>query len=135
VPWTPKRILVPTVGTERCRHAVETAAVLAASTDAEVIVLHVLRRKGTGTKEEIGEEIVEQHGEWGRQFGARIRTLLVEGGTRPDENILAVAKDEEADLIVIGSGLRVASTRAFFGHRIERMLEQAPCPVAIVTAS
>jgi nucleotide-binding universal stress UspA family protein len=38
-------------------------------------------------------------------------------------------------LIVIGSGLRVASTRAFFGHRIERMLEQAHCPVAIVTAS
>jgi Kef-type K+ transport system membrane component KefB/nucleotide-binding universal stress UspA family protein len=135
VPWTPKTILVPTVGTERCRHAIEVAAVLAASTKAVVVVLHVIRRLEAGTKEDIGEEIVERHGDWARQFGAEVRTLLVEGGSRPDEHILAVAREQAVDLIVIGSGLRVASTRAFFGHRIERMLEQAHCPVAIVTAS
>ena len=135
VPWTPKTILVPTVGTERCRHAIEVAAVLAASTKAVVVVLHVIRRLETGAKEDIGEEIVERHGDWARQFGAEVRTLLVEGGSRPDEHILAVAREQSVDLIVIGSGLRVASTRAFFGHRIERMLEQAHCPVAVVTAS
>jgi Kef-type K+ transport system membrane component KefB/nucleotide-binding universal stress UspA family protein len=135
VPWTPKTILVPTVGTERCRHAIEVAAVLAASTKAVVIVLHVIRRLEAGTKEDIGEEIVERHGDWARQFGAEVRTMLVEGGSRPDEHILAVAREQAVDLIVIGSGLRVASTRAFFGHRIERMLEQAHCPVAVVTAS
>jgi Kef-type K+ transport system membrane component KefB len=135
VPWSPRTILVPTVGTERCRHAIEVAAVLAASTDAVVIVLHVMRRAEPGAKEEVGEEIVERHGDWARQFGARSRTLLVEGGSRPDEQILAVARDEGVDLIVLGSGLRVASTRAFFGHRIERILERAPCPVAIVTVA
>jgi nucleotide-binding universal stress UspA family protein len=34
---------------------------------------------------------------------------------------------------VLGSGLRVSSTRAFFGHRIEQILASAKCPVAIVS--
>jgi nucleotide-binding universal stress UspA family protein len=134
VPWAPRVILVPTVGTERCRHAVEVAAVLAASTEAVVIVLHVVRPSDAAGREEVGQEIVERHGEWARQFGAQTRTMLVEGGARPDEHILAVVRDLAVDLVVLGSGLRVASTRAFFGHRIERLLERAPCPVAIVTA-
>ena len=68
------------------------------------------------------------------RFGARAETLLVQSHT-PDQAILAVARERKVDLIVLGSGLRVASTRAFFGHRIERMLAEAPCPVAIVCAS
>jgi Kef-type K+ transport system membrane component KefB len=133
-PWCPQTILVPTVGTERCRHAVEVAAVLAASTKAVVLVLHVIRESEAATEETIGQEIVEHHGEWARRFGARTETLLVEG-TRPDEQILEVARRRGVDLIVLGSGLRVARTRAFFGHRIERILDQAPCAVAIVSVS
>jgi nucleotide-binding universal stress UspA family protein len=134
-PWCPQTILVPTVGTERCRHAVEVAAVLAASANAVVLVLHVIRKSDAAAEEPIGEEIVEHHGEWARRFGARTKTLLVEGNGQPDQQILAVARQRGVDLIVLGSGLRVAQTRAFFGHRIERMLEQSPCPVAIVSVS
>jgi nucleotide-binding universal stress UspA family protein len=113
---------------------VEVAAVLAASTKAVVLVLHVIRESEAATEETIGQEIVEHHGEWARRFGARTETLLVEG-TRPDEQILEVARRRGVDLIVLGSGLRVARTRAFFGHRIERILDQAPCAVAIVSVS
>lgn len=135
LPWCPSTLLVPTVGTERCRHAVEIAAVLAASTQAVVLVLHVVRGPSTGTAQQIGEEIVEHHGEWARRFGARTRTLLVHGESRTDEQILDVARSRNVDLIVLGSGLRVARTRAFFGHRVEHILEHAPCPVAIVSVA
>ena len=134
-PWSPRTIVVPTVGTERCRHAVEIAAVLAASTDALVIVLHVLRRSGAAGEVEIGQDIVDNHAAWARKFGARTETVLAEGGTHPDRQILDLARKRDADLIVLGSGLRVAKDRAFFGHRIENILHRAPCPVGIVSVS
>jgi Kef-type K+ transport system membrane component KefB len=133
-PWQPKLVLVPTVGTERCRHAVEVAAVLAASTDATLAVLHVERRDDGERRDRMGQQFVEHHAAWAARFGARVETVLVEGGA-PDQEILRVARERGADLIVLGSGLRVTSTRAFFGHRIERMLADAPCAVAIVHAS
>lgn len=133
-PWRPKTILVPTVGTERCRHAVEVAAVLAASTDATLVVLHVEREAESEGRDRMGPQFVEHHAAWASRFGARTEQLLVQGET-PDRAILAVARERNMDLIVLSSGLRVASTRAFFGHRIERMLAEAPCAVAIVCAS
>jgi len=133
-PWCPKTILVPTVGTERCRHAVEMAAVLAASTDATLVVLHVERRSESEGPDRMGQQFVEHHAAWASRFGARTETLLVQSHT-PDQAILGVARERKMDLIVVGSGLRVGSTRAFFGHRIERMLADAPCPVAVVCAS
>jgi nucleotide-binding universal stress UspA family protein len=133
-PWCPKTILVPTVGTERCRHAVEMAAVVAASTKATLVVLHVERGAESESPDRMGKQFVEHHAAWASRFGARVETLLVAGGA-PEEQILAVAREREVDLIVLGSGLRVASTRAFFGNRIERMLAEAPCAVAIVCAS
>jgi Kef-type K+ transport system membrane component KefB/nucleotide-binding universal stress UspA family protein len=133
-PWEPKLVLVPTVGTERCRHAVEVAAVLAASTGATLVVLHVERRAESESVDRMGQQFVEHHATWASRFGARTETLLVQGGA-PDQAILAVARERNADLLVLGSGLRVAKTRAFFGNRIERMLAEAPCPVAVVCAS
>ncbi len=132
-PWSPSTILVPTVGTERCRHAVEVGAAVAASTQALLVVLHVMRSTGDPGRSEMGTEIVEHHAAWAARFGARTEALLVEG-SHPDQQILAVALERKIDLIVLGSGLRVSSTRAFFGHRIERILAGAPCPVAIVSA-
>ncbi len=132
-PWTPSTILVPTVGTEHCRRAVEMAAVLAASTKATLIVLYVTRRPDPA-EDEMGREILDAHAAWAERFGAKAETLLV-AGESPDKQILAVAKEREVDMIVLGSGLRVSSTRAFFGHRIERILERAHCPVGIVSAA
>jgi nucleotide-binding universal stress UspA family protein len=133
-PWTPEIILVATLGTEHCRHAVEVAAVLAASTEALLVVLHVSRTSEGREGEAMAREIVDHHAAWAERFGARTEALLVEGA-RPDRQILAVAAEREVDMIVLGSGLRVSSTRAFFGHRIEHILAQTKCPVAIVSAS
>ncbi|MFV8754867.1 cation:proton antiporter [Nannocystaceae bacterium ST9] len=133
-PWTPKTILVPTLGTEHCRHAVEVAAVLAASSEAVLLVLHVTHSDEGREREAMAREIVDHHAAWAERFGATTEAQVVEG-TQPDQQILAVAAARGVDLIVLGSGLRVSSTRAFFGHRIEHILADTRCPVAIVSAS
>jgi Kef-type K+ transport system membrane component KefB/nucleotide-binding universal stress UspA family protein len=132
-PWIPRTILVPTLGTEHCRRAIETGAVLAASTNATLLVMHVAASEGQVDREQMAREIVENHALWAGRFGATVETLLVEG-SRPDHAISAMARERDVDLIVLGSGLRVSSTRAFFGHRIEQILASAKCPVAIVSA-
>jgi len=132
--WRPTVIIVPTVGTEHCKRAVEVASVLASSTKAKLVVLHVSRRAVDGEFDEIGQEIVDLHADWGRKFGAECEPLIVEGAWRnPEDSILHVAQERSADLIVLGSNLRVVSARAFFGHRVERLLKKAACPVAIVS--
>jgi Kef-type K+ transport system membrane component KefB len=136
--WAPRRIMVPTVGTDSSRDAVEVAAVLAASTDADVTVVYVTRGDADGipsaTEAQLAEEIVGKTAERGRQFGARVSARVVQGRGFPEEDLLALAREQAFDLVVLGSGLRVVSARAFFGHRVERIVRGAPCPVAIVSA-
>jgi Kef-type K+ transport system membrane component KefB/nucleotide-binding universal stress UspA family protein len=131
-PWIPRTILVPTLGTEHCRRAIETGAVLAASTNATLLVMHVTFSEGNVDREQMAREILDHHAQWARRFGANVETLLVED-TRPDHAISAIARERNVDMVVLGSGLRVSSTRAFFGHRIEQILASAKCPVAIVS--
>jgi nucleotide-binding universal stress UspA family protein len=37
-------------------------------------------------------------------------------------------------MIVIGSSLRAVSARAFFGHRVESIFKNSPCPVVVLSA-
>lgn len=135
--WSPKKILVPTVGTEYSKNAVELAAVLAASTQAELTIVHISRTDAndvdSARPRELGDQIVAREAERGRKFGASITTAVHEGA-RPEELILKLARDGNYDLIVIGSSLRAVSARAFFGHRVESMLKNAHCPVVVLSA-
>jgi len=140
--WRPRKIMVPTVGTEYSKNAVEVASVLAASTDATLLLVHVARERGdqdpagSGTfATDIGHEIVNRHAERGRKFGATIETRVLTTTREPDEELLRFVRSEDIDLVLIGSGLRIAGARAFFGHRVERMLRRARCAVAIVSST
>jgi len=135
--WSPKKILVPTVGTEYSKNAVELAAVLAASTKAEVTILHISRTGSndvdTARPHEIGAQIVEREAERARKFGATVETLVIEGA-RPEQDIVRLAAEGGYDLLVLGSSLRAVAARAFFGHRIEYILKHTPCPAVLLSA-
>ncbi|WAS94459.1 cation:proton antiporter domain-containing protein [Nannocystis punicea] len=135
--WSPRKILVPTVGTEYSKNAVELAAVLAASTKAEVTILHISRTGSndvdTARPHEIGAQIVAREAERAKKFGASVETVVLEG-IRPEEDIVRLAAQGSYDLIVLGSSLRAVSARAFFGHRVESVLKNAPCPVLLLSA-
>jgi nucleotide-binding universal stress UspA family protein len=39
------------------------------------------------------------------------------------------------DLVVLGTDLRPASDRLFLGPKVERVLNNSPCPVVVMNAS
>lgn len=73
----------------------------------------------------------------------RVREVLDAGGVRHEirhtarsgdvaEDIVAVAREEAASLVVIGLRRRSAVGRLFLGTKAQRILLDAPCPVLAV---
>lgn len=138
-----RRILLPTVGTQYSRHAAEIAFAVAAECGARVEVLHVVNRPQTEELFEdatnlseavrIGDGIVEREADLGRRMDARVSTRVTVG-ERPERTIVERAMLDDIDLIVLGSEIRSGSHRAFLGHRVEHVLKNAPCSVAVVSS-
>jgi nucleotide-binding universal stress UspA family protein len=70
-----------------------------------------------------------------RTDGSRARTHVAEG--RPYEEIVRLALETEADLIVIGTAVHNAlfGGTPVLGSEIERVIRNAPCPVLCVPAA
>jgi nucleotide-binding universal stress UspA family protein len=49
--------------------------------------------------------------------------------------ILDVVTKERIDLIILGTAIRPGSDRLFLGPKVERILNNAPCPVIVVNSS
>lgn len=138
------KILVPTVGTEYNKNAVEMASTIAAQTGALVMLINVInlpqveyllyeQRSLTPVKE-IAHDLLEHQAAIGRNLGAHVKTNILQG-TSPEKEILKFAQTQEVDLIILGSNVRMLTGRVFFGHRVDAILNKAHCPVAIITAS
>lgn len=54
--------------------------------------------------------------------------VVVQGG-RPTEVLLKAAREQEADLVVIGAGERTALDRVLLGSAAERVVRESPVPV------
>lgn len=67
-----------------------------------------------------------------RGEGIDAEGMVLEG--RPDEMIVAVAKECDADLIVTGSHGRTGLERILFGSTLERTLNDTSCAVLVVKA-
>lgn len=138
-------ILVPTVGTNDSKNAVEVAATIAAQTGALMTLVHVINLRQVeyilyDAKEtirpamELAEQIVEQQAEIGRSLGAKINVRILKGSSA-DREILRFAQSQGVDLIILGSNLRMVTGRVFFGHGVDRILNHANCPVAVITST
>ena len=139
-----KRILVPTVGGEYSNNAVEIASAIAAQTQGIVTLINVIDiprvdyvlfdRQRLDYMKNIALDMVNQQAEIGRSLGAKVNTRVVKGAL-PEQTVLKFAQAEQIDLIVMGSSLRMITGRVFLGHRVDAILDQALCPVAIVAAT
>ncbi|WP_375504757.1 cation:proton antiporter [uncultured Nostoc sp.] len=136
------KILVPTIGTEYSKNAVEMASTIAAQTGALVMIVNVInvpqleyilyeQRSLTPVKE-IAHDLLEQQAEIARNLGADVKTYILQG-TSPEREILKFAQTKEVDLIILGSSIRMVTGRVFFGHRVDAILSKAHCPVAVIT--
>ncbi|MEH1819798.1 MAG: cation:proton antiporter [Nostoc sp.] len=137
-----KKILVPTVGTEYSKNAVEMASTIAAQTGALVMIVNVINlpqveyilyeQRSLNPVKEIAHDLLEQQAAIGRNLGADVKTYILQG-TSPEREILKFAQTQEVDLILLGSSIRMVTGRVFFGHRVDAILSKAHCPVAVIT--
>lgn len=143
--WSPRRILVPTNGTVASRHAAEIGFSLASSGEEEVIILNVVvqdrgsrhyRAPDEILEHQLGiaHQIVEELRQLGESLGVPTATT-VRVGPDPGPVILDVSKKERVDLVILGTGLRSGSDRLFLGPRVERILDNASCPVVVINSS
>ncbi|MEA5593336.1 cation:proton antiporter [Rivularia sp. UHCC 0363] len=144
IPQQPlKNILVPTVGTEYSKNAIEVASVIAAATGASVTIVNVINlpqieyilyeRRSFNPMKDIASDLLEQQAVIGRSLGAEVKTCILKG-TSPETEILKFAENEGFDLIILGSNIRMVTGRVFFGHRVDAILNRSHCPVAVITA-
>jgi nucleotide-binding universal stress UspA family protein len=64
--------------------------------------------------------------------GALVKTRIEEGEI--DEKIVEVAEDENCDLIIMGTNRTNWFSRLFGKNVVEKVINQAPCPVLVVGA-
>jgi ubiquinone biosynthesis protein len=117
-----KRILVATDRSETAEDAVAFAEEMARRYDAELVVLQVLvpdeRRKG--------EPGSERGGSW------RTRVVV---NSDPAKAIVEAAKEEQADILVVGNvGMR-SRRRFLVGNVPSAVAHAAPCTVVLVNTS
>lgn len=146
-----RRVLIPTRGganvqlaAQYSKNAVEVASTIAAQTGAVVTLIHVINLSQTGyaihdyqsivPAREMAQQIVEHQTEIGRLLGATIQSKILEGNS-PEKMILNFAQQERVDLVVLGSSVRLATGRVFFGHRVDAILNRAKCPVALISTT
>jgi nucleotide-binding universal stress UspA family protein len=139
----PRTILAATDFGAIATHAVDYAADLAAALDAELILVNVyqvppsLMPGEAGVAAELAlripreaERLLAETLERVARPKLRARGVLKEGDAR--EGILAAARSERADLIVMGTHGRRGISRALIGSVAESALREAPCPVLTV---
>jgi len=139
--WNPKRILVPINGSAAARHAAELGFALASDEGDEVLILHVVVDNTNRYFLDAEGEMLEKQLDVGRQMVAGLRELGqirgtqtnadIQIGTDPETIILDVAREQNMDLIILGTDVRPGSARLFLGPRVERILKNAPCPVIV----
>jgi len=138
-----KRILVPVDGSDAATHAAGWAAGLAAQTGAELILLHVHHSPGSetlalgsmepaeiaGAEQRIAAPSLDKAlARIGNAAPVRTRVSL---GEAADE-IVAIARQEQADLIVIGSRGLSPVKELLLGSVSEKVIRHAHCAVTVV---
>ncbi len=133
------KIIVGVDESDRSKDAAALAALLARGTDAEIVLVCAYpyddlpgRGAPTDHRRYLREdaEAALEGAKAGISETPRMRTLAV-AEVSPAKGIQAVATQEGASLIVIGSSARGGAGHVFAGTTAERLLHGAPCPVAV----
>lgn len=142
--WSPNRIFVPSNGSLASRRAAEVAFAIAENSEKQITILQVVEQnlsaehldmRGTvlARQKRIAQESVETLRKLGALRGLRIQGE-VKVGAEPESVILGTAREQNADLIILGTGIGVGTDRLYLGPRVERILNNAPCPVVVINS-
>lgn len=141
-----KRILVPVDFSECSHKAFHYAIQFARQFNAELLLLHVLESVPTPPQPfildvtenqkliaEQYEEAAKQLSHWRREAAPNSSVRAVtRAGIAAHQEIIEAARENNADLIVIGNHGRTGLARLFLGGTTERVVRHAPCPVLVI---
>jgi nucleotide-binding universal stress UspA family protein len=138
-----KHILVPTDFEESADQALELALELAAKLDAKLTVMHAYALPPVGYATAIPWPITELESAARRALDgvlerARKKRPDVDGALvmgNPWDQVLDVAKQRGADLIVMGTHGRRGIARVLIGSTAEKVVRLSPIPVLTVSAA
>ena len=141
-------LLVPIDGSPTADKALDEAIRLASGSGAKVTLLHVMDalshmtgfESGTRYAEQIlplmrsaGENLLAQAGQKVLAQGLKVECILItEGPGRVFEHVADHARNNNVDLIVLGSHGRRGIGRALMGSDAEQIIRHAPVPVLVV---
>jgi len=152
----PTRILLATDGSESAAHATEVAVELSKKTDSELHVLYVgedatalLYPQAAADPAWVVQEDLAPIEEQGQQFeqvarqtlDAEVQKVGAVGGTvaqahlrmgTPPAEIVELAEELDAGLVVVGSRGAGGIRRALLGSVSESVVRHAHCPVLVV---
>jgi len=136
-------ILFPTDFSDYNREALEYASTLASESGAKLHIVYVHDPRDLSTI--TGDASYLFAATWQQQRDAACKRLVTvvpakEGVVyehhcvvgRPDDEIVALAHEKKADLIVMASHGRTGLSRLLMGSIAEGVMRRAPCPVLIV---
>ncbi len=146
-----ERILVGVDGSESALQAVATAAGLGKTHDSELVLVHVvqvsaiadqalkmsatehLKENPKTIMEKLSQEVLDKARAHAREAGLpdeRIATLTSDGNQA--RQLIQVAEQQKADLIVVGSRGRGRLEGILLGSVSQKIAALAPCPCLIV---
>jgi Kef-type K+ transport system membrane component KefB/nucleotide-binding universal stress UspA family protein len=137
----PRKILLPTTGTDVARRAAEVAVALARSTEAELTALHIVDRdepsgNGAGSRSAARrsrQAILNDVAELAERYQVEAKTL-VRYAKVPENTILKLARDGDFDLIVMGVNRRPGD-ELFFGHVAAKVLEKTKTSALMISGA
>lgn len=144
-----RKILVVTFGTELSNKAVKEAARLAKAVGAELLVLHVRSpldipdHAEGGALSRLGEEtITKEIDEQERRFLDEAATIAASMGIKaeiaftadlvPYEAIIRVSREQQCDIIVMGTRIRHGIPGYLVKSETQKVLEHTETPVLVV---
>jgi nucleotide-binding universal stress UspA family protein len=137
----PERILLPTDGSEDAIRATEAASDLAKESDAELHVVHVWHDvRGFAhdfVKRELrrqGQEILDQQVERIKASGGEVEKAYLRKG-RTSNEVIALCKEIDAGLLVVGSRGLGTVRRILMGSQSEEIVHHAQIPVLVLTGA
>jgi nucleotide-binding universal stress UspA family protein len=140
-----KRILISTDGSEKSSLAAQAGIDLAKALGAEVLALNVInevvvasavRQLGSDRKEvedklmASGQKAVDSVKKMGSAAGVKVDPLVRMGS--PANMVIDIARNEGADLIVMGSHGESGASKLLIGSVVQKVLYWATIPVLVV---
>ena len=142
-----KKILCPTDFSENSEHALKYALALATLSQAKLQLFHVVEPISYPRSTELFEPVLDEveltmkmEAAYQKQLEDQVAALkeeypkitgkLVTGNTFLE--IIQVARDDDVDMIVMGTHGRTGLAHVLIGSVAERVVREAPCPVLTV---